>query len=79
VLGEVRGLVRASLAPGGPPLADLVGDHPSLGAPAVALLAPGVAVTRRTTPGGAGPGPVAVQVERFRSLLAADARRVGTP
>jgi argininosuccinate lyase len=77
--GVVGGLVRASLAPGGPPLADLVGDHPSLGAAAVALLAPGVAVTRRTTPGGAGPGPVAVQVERFRSLLAADARRVGTP
>ena len=32
---------------------------------ALGLLEPGVAVTRRTSPGGAGPKPVAVQVERF--------------
>ena len=31
-----------------------------------ALLEPGVAVTRRTTPGGGGPASVAVQLERFR-------------
>ena len=36
------------------PLAELVEAHPALGADAVELLAPGVAVTRRTTPGGAG-------------------------
>ena len=47
------------------PLAELVESHPALGAEAVDLLAPGVAVSRRTTPGGAGPGPVAVQLERF--------------
>ena len=53
------------------PLAELVEAHPSLGAEAVELLAPGVAVTRRTTPGGAGPGPVAVQLVRFAEHLAA--------
>ncbi len=51
------------------PLAELVEAHPALGAEAVELLAPGVAVTRRTTPGGAGPGPVAVQLERFAGHL----------
>jgi argininosuccinate lyase len=51
------------------PLAELVEAHPALGAEAVDLLAPGVAVTRRTTPGGAGPAPVAVQLERFAHHL----------
>ena len=37
---------------------------------AAALVAPGVAVQRRTTAGGAGPAAVAVQLERFRSRLA---------
>lgn len=32
---------------------------------AVELFEPGVAVTRRRTPGGACPGPVADQTERF--------------
>ena len=41
---------------------------------AVALLEPGVAVTRRTTPGGAGPGPVAVQLKSFAEQLAARRR-----
>ena len=41
------------------PLAELVEAHPALGTEAVALLEPGVAVTRRTTPGGAGPAAVA--------------------
>jgi argininosuccinate lyase len=57
-------------------MAELVEAHPALGAPALALLEPGVAVTRRTTPGGAGPGPVAAQVKRFRERLAADAARL---
>ena len=56
--------------------AELVGTHPGLGPAAVALLEPGVSVTRRTTPGGAGPGPVAVQMERFRHRLDTDARRL---
>ncbi len=49
--------------------AELVENSPSLGPAAVALLAPGVAVTRRTTPGGAGPKPFVVQLERYRALL----------
>jgi len=51
------------------PLAELVEAHPALGAEAVELLAPGVAVTRRTTPGGAGPAPVSEQLKRFASHL----------
>jgi argininosuccinate lyase len=51
------------------PLAELVEAHPALGVEAVELLAPGVAVTRRTTPGGAGPGPVATQLQRFAHRL----------
>ncbi|HTV10263.1 MAG TPA: argininosuccinate lyase [Acidimicrobiales bacterium] len=59
------------------PLPELVAAHPSLGADAVALLEPGVAVTRRTTPGGAGPEPVAAQLEHFASVVRADAERLG--
>ncbi|MEY2570010.1 MAG: argininosuccinate lyase [Acidimicrobiaceae bacterium] len=53
------------------PLAELVAAHPALGEDAVALLEPGVAVTRRTTPGGAGPEPVAMQLDRFRAVVGA--------
>ncbi len=57
------------------PLSELVAAHPALGDDALALLEPGVAVTRRTTPGGAGPEPVAVQLDRFRAYVGAlDAR-----
>jgi argininosuccinate lyase len=59
------------------PLAELVEAHPALGAEAVELLAPGVAVTRRTTPGGAGPGPVAAQLERFRRHLEDERAAIG--
>ena len=38
------------------PLAELVAAHPDLGDEALELLEPGVAVTRRTTPGRRGPG-----------------------
>jgi argininosuccinate lyase len=51
------------------PLAELVESHPALGGEAVELLAPGVAVTRRTTPGGGGPAAVAVQLDRFARHL----------
>jgi argininosuccinate lyase len=61
-------LVRRSLAGDGQ-LGDLVADDPGLGADAAALVAPGVAVRRRTTPGGAGPEPVRVQLERFAAVL----------
>ena len=57
------------------PLPELVAAHPSLGAEAVALLEPGVPVSRRTTPGGAGPVPVAEQLERFATVLRTDAER----
>ena len=49
-----------------------------LGPEAVALLAPGNAVRRRTTPGGAGPVPVAEQRRRFTDRLAAQAARIGS-
>jgi argininosuccinate lyase len=58
------------------PLVELVAAHPALGEEAVTLLEPGVAVTRRSTPGGAGPAPVAAQLHDFRAQLAADAARV---
>ena len=58
------------------PLAELVEADPALGAEAAALLEPGVPVTRRTTPGGAGPKPVAEQLARFRTQLAADGDRI---
>jgi argininosuccinate lyase len=72
----VGALVRASLEPGAPSLADLVGADERLGAEAAALVAPGVAVTRRTTAGGGGPDPVARQLERFRHRLDADRARL---
>jgi argininosuccinate lyase len=61
------------------PLVELVEAHPSLGADAVALLEPGVAVTRRTTPGSAGPMAVMVQLDRFVHRLEADRNRVLGP
>jgi len=60
------------------PLAELVEAHPSLGAEAVELLAPGVAVNRRTTPGGAGPGPVSEQLKQFASRLEEAEARLGS-
>jgi len=74
----VGGLVRDSIERH-LPLAELVAAHHALGDEAVELLEPGVAVTRRTTAGGAGPAPVAAQVERFRSKLAADEARIPGP
>lgn len=72
-------LVRRHLAGEGS-LRDLVAADPFLGPDAAALVAPGIAVQRRTTPGGAGPAPVAEQLERFvrkvDTLRAAVAARV---
>ena len=70
----VGDLVRRSLQ-GEAPLAEMVRAAPRLGDAAAELLAPGVPVTRRTTPGGAGPEAVAAQIERFRTRLSADAAR----
>jgi len=65
----VGALVRRTMAGEGA-LRDLVAADPALGPDAAALVAPGVSVRRRITPGGAGPVPVAAQVERFRRRLA---------
>ncbi len=65
----VGALVRRHLAGEGS-LRSLVTADPALGPDAATLVAPGVAVQRRTTPGGAGPQPVAVQLERFRQRMA---------
>jgi argininosuccinate lyase len=64
----VGNLVRRSVAGEGS-LRALVEADPALGADAAALVAPGVAVTRRVTAGGAGPDAVAVQLERFAAHL----------
>jgi argininosuccinate lyase len=66
----VGGLVRDSLARN-VDLRELVAAHPALGQEAAGLVAPGVAVTRRTTPGGAGMQPVAIQLQRFAQHLEA--------
>jgi len=71
----VGGLVRESLERH-VPLAELVQAHPDLGESAAQLLEPGVAVTRRTSPGGAGPGPVAEQLQRFTRRLGVDRARL---
>ncbi|MDE0615883.1 MAG: argininosuccinate lyase [bacterium] len=70
----VGDLVRRSLDGEGS-LADLVQADPRLGEEAAQLLAPGVPVSRRATPGGAGPEPVSAQIERFQIRLSTDAAR----
>jgi argininosuccinate lyase len=55
-------------------LEELVLTDPDLGPDALAVLEPGAAVLRRTTPGGAGPAPVAVQLDSARARLAEQAR-----
>jgi argininosuccinate lyase len=67
--GIVGALVRRSLNGEGS-LVDLVTAEPILGADAAALIAPGVGVTMRTTPGGAGPQPVTEQIKKFATALA---------
>ncbi|MGQ0744080.1 MAG: argininosuccinate lyase [Acidimicrobiales bacterium] len=57
------------------PLAELVEADPALGPEAAELLGPGWAVTRRRTPGGGGPGPVAAQLDQYRLRLARDRAR----
>ena len=74
VVGEI---VRRALD-GEASMAELVTADPRLGDAGAAILEPGVSVTRRTTRGGAGPVPVAAQLERFRTRLADDAARVAS-
>jgi len=65
IVGE---LVRHHLADG-TSLRQLVEDDPRLGPDAAELVAPGIGVQRRTSPGGAGPGPVAVQFTQYADSL----------
>ncbi|MEI7618059.1 MAG: argininosuccinate lyase [Actinomycetota bacterium] len=65
----VGALVREALA-GTVSLRELVANHPRLGAEPAALVGPGVSVTRRTSPGGAGPAPVAIQLQHFTETVA---------
>ncbi|MHB8439336.1 MAG: argininosuccinate lyase [Acidimicrobiales bacterium] len=73
--GIVGALVRDSWQRG-VPLAELVQAHPALGVDALDLLEPGVAVTRRRTPGGAGPDAVRVQAGHFDHRLSVDRERL---
>ena len=60
----------------GRPLRDVVASDDAFGAEALALFAPGAAVRRRTTPGGAGPVPGAAQRVALDAALAAARARV---
>jgi argininosuccinate lyase len=73
---RVGAMVR-SAAERGVGLEELVLTDPDLGPDALALLEPGAAVLRRTTPGGAGPAPVAVQLDAARARLTEQSRWLG--
>jgi len=73
--GLVGTLVRESIERG-VPLGELVEAHPDFGDQALEVLDAAAALRRRTTPGGTGPDAVAVQLERFRRRVAADAARL---
>jgi argininosuccinate lyase len=64
----VGALVRQAVERG-VPLDELVSNDPRLGPECVALLEPGSAVRRRTTPGGGGPEPVSIQLQAARARL----------
>lgn len=70
----VGALVRRALD-GGEDLASLVRAEPRLGERGAELLAPGVSVRQRTSPGGAGPVPVAAQRARLHEVLLQQRRR----
>jgi argininosuccinate lyase len=72
----VGALVRQALAGEGS-LHDLAAADPRLGPDAAALMMPGVGVRQRTSPGGAGPVPVAKQIDVFAAELALLQARVG--
>ncbi len=63
----VGGLVREAEA--GSTLREVVTADPHFGPEAAALLDPGQAVRRRTTPGGGGPDPVRAQLDAARTWL----------
>jgi argininosuccinate lyase len=71
-------LVRQSTERG-VPLDEMVLTEPDLGPEALALLEPGAAVQRRTTPGGAGPASVEEQLVKARARLDEQARWLQLP
>lgn len=70
----VGAMVRTHLAEG-TSLRSLV--HNELGPQAAALVAPGVGVIQRSSPGGAGPGPFEAQLRSFTELLSSQRNRLG--
>ena len=70
---RIAGVVRAALAGEGA-FADLAAAE--VGPEADEILQPGGSLARRTSPGGGGAGPVAVQRRRFAARLAADTARL---
>jgi argininosuccinate lyase len=68
--GVVGALVRESLD-GGAPLPDLVAESDHFGPEVQEWFVPGASARRRTTPGGAGPVPVAAQRVRLADQIAA--------
>ena len=71
----VGALVQECLS-SGTPLAELAANSPDFGPDAAALVAPGVGVSMRTSPGGAGPTPALVQRDQLRAAIAV-ARQIG--
>ena len=65
----VVGQVVQRVVAGEGSLADLVAAHPSFGPRAAEVIGVGRGVRRRTTPGGAGPEPVAVQYDAYCSQM----------
>ena len=65
----IGALVRACIDDGAD-LASLVAADERLGPDAAALLAPGMSVRQRTTPGSAGPAAVSVQRSRLADAIA---------
>ncbi|MGF1600168.1 MAG: argininosuccinate lyase [Acidimicrobiales bacterium] len=57
-------------------LEEVAAAHPDLGEESRSVFAPGAGAERRRSPGGGGPGPVAVQLAQLRALLAADRSRL---
>jgi argininosuccinate lyase len=68
-------LVRRHLATGAP-LVELVAADGRFGPEAAELVAPGVGVQRRRSPGGAGPAALGAQFDAFRALLDGERRRL---
>ena len=72
----VAAVVRESID-SGRSLAEVTSEADGLGADAAALLAPGVGIKLRTSPGASGPEPVASQMEAASLALAELKQAIG--